>query len=102
VVRAWQAHKIEEKWFYVIAGSFKIVIVKPEEWLRTSEKSAPQEFILKSGDKQLLHVPSGFANGFKALEPGSQLMVFSDFPLSKAGSDDFRFDKSLWYNWENI
>lgn len=99
VVRAWQAHKIEQKWFYVIAGSFKIVIVKPEEWLGASEKSSPQEFILKSGDNRLLHIPGGFANGFQALKPGSQLMVFSDFPIFKAGSDDFRFDKSLWYDW---
>ena len=99
VVRAWQAHKIEQKWFYVIAGSFKVVIVKPEEWLGSSEKLNPQEFILKSGDNRLLHIPGGFANGFKALAPGSQLMVFSDFPISKAGSDDFRFDKSLWYDW---
>ena len=99
VIRAWQAHKIEQKWFYVIAGSFKVVIVKPEEWLGSSEKLNPQEFILKSGDNRLLHIPGGFANGFKALAPGSQLMVFSDFPISKAGSDDFRFDKSLWYDW---
>jgi dTDP-4-dehydrorhamnose 3,5-epimerase len=102
VIRAWQAHKIEQKWFYAIAGSFKIVIVKPEGWPGAPEKLFPQEFILKSGDKQLLHVPGGFANGFKALQPGSQLMVFSDSPISKAGSDDFRFDKSLWYDWENM
>ena len=101
VVRAWQAHKTEQKWFYVITGGFKIVIVKPEEWLGASEKINPQEFILKSGDNRLLHIPGGFANGFKALEPGSRLMVFSDCPISKAGSDDFRFDKSLWYNWDN-
>lgn len=101
VVRAWQAHKIEQKWFYVIAGSFKIVIVKPEEWLGAFEEINSQEFILRKGDDRILYVPGGFANGFKALEPGSQLMVFSDFPLSRAGSDDFRFDKSLWYDWEN-
>ena len=101
VVRAWQAHKIEQKWFYVIAGSFKIVIAKPEEWLGASEKLPLQEFILKSGDNRLLHIPGGFANGFKALKPDSQLMVFSDFPITKAGSDDFRFDKSLWYDWGN-
>jgi dTDP-4-dehydrorhamnose 3,5-epimerase len=100
VVRAWQAHKTEQKWFYVLAGSFKIVIVKPEGWLSASEKTAPQEFILKNGDNRLLHVPGGFANGFQALEPHSRLMVFSDYAIAEAGTDDHRFDKNLWYNWK--
>ena len=100
VVRAWQAHKKEQKWFYVLTGSFKIVIVKPEEWLSTSDKAVPQEFILRNGDNHLLHVPGGFANGFQALESNSKLMVFSDYPIADAGTDDHRFDKNLWYNWE--
>jgi dTDP-4-dehydrorhamnose 3,5-epimerase len=100
IVRAWQAHKKEQKWFYVIEGCFKVVIVKPEQWQHTSKKSVPQEFILKIGKNQLLHIPGGFANGFKALEPYSKLMIFSDFAISDSGTDDYRFDKNLWYNWE--
>lgn len=102
VIRAWQAHKIEQKWFTVLEGSFKIVIVKPGEWLGANENSDPKEYILKSGDNQILHIPGGFANGFQALEPNSRLIVFSDFEFEKAGSDDFRFDKNLWYDWAII
>ena len=99
VVRAWQAHKTEQKWFYVLTGSFKIVIVKPKEWSNAFEQTTPHEFILRNGDNQLLHVPGGFANGFQALERHSKLMVFSDYAIADAETDDHRFDKNLWYKW---
>ena len=99
VVRAWQAHKREQKWFYVIDGSFKMVIVKPADWVPTGEKQYLQEFQLYAGDNKLLHVPGGYASGFRALEPGSKLLVFSEFATADAASDEFRFDKDLWYDW---
>ena len=98
-VRAWQAHKIEQKWFCVIAGSFKVVLVKPDNWETPTHYLLQQEFILSSQKSQVLYIPGGFANGFKALEKNSKLMIFSDFTISEAGKDDFRFDKKLWYNW---
>ena len=99
-VRAWQAHKVEQKWFFVIAGSFKVVLVKPDNWDMPNGDLVHQEFILTSEKSQVLHIPGGFANGLKALEAGSKLMIFSDFTLAEAGKDDFRFDKKLWYNWD--
>jgi dTDP-4-dehydrorhamnose 3,5-epimerase-like enzyme len=100
IVRAWQGHKIEQKWFYVITGSFKINVVKPANWERPSENIIVKEFILGSDTNQVLHIPGGYANGFKALEAHSKLIVFSDLSTADAGKDDFRFDKSLWYDWE--
>lgn len=99
IARAWQAHKEERKWFYLVAGSYKVVLVKPDDWEKPSEKLLTQEFILKSGINPVLHIPGGYANGFKALEAHSKLMVFSDFSIEDAGKDDFRFDKTLWYDW---
>ncbi len=58
------------------------------------------QFILDSAVHEVLHIPGGYANGFKALKAHSRLMVFSDFSMSDAGTDDFRFDKSLWFDWE--
>ncbi len=75
-VRAWQAHKTEQKWFHVIAGSFKMVIVQPDDWDNPSPNLATQEFILNVADNQVLHVPGNFATGFKALEPNSKMIVF--------------------------
>ena len=100
VVRAWQGHKREQKWFYVIAGSFKMVIVKPADWVVPGEEQYLREFRLHAGDNKLLHVPGGYASGFKASEPGSKLLVFSEFAVADAASDEFRFDKDLWYDWQ--
>jgi len=99
IVRAWQAHQKEQKWLHVIKGSFKIVVVKPDDWEMPSQKLFTKVIILKSDSNQLLHIPGGYANGFKALEVNSKLMVFSDFSIANAGEDDFRFDKDLWYDW---
>lgn len=99
IIRAWQAHQIEQKWFYVIQGSFKVVLVKPDNWTNPSADLPHEDFILKSGENHVLHIPGGYANGFQALEPQSKLIVFSNFSMKEAGTDDFRFDKSLWYNW---
>lgn len=100
VVRAWQAHKIEQKWFHVLKGSFKLILVQPDNWTNPSPDLSFQKFILKKGDNQIIHVPGGFANGFQAVEPDSELLVFSDFAMADAGTDDYRFDRNLWYQWE--
>jgi dTDP-4-dehydrorhamnose 3,5-epimerase len=96
VVRAWQGHKIEQKWFYVLGGSFKVILLQPDHWEDPSETLPLNEFILKAADNQVLHIPGGFVNGFKALESNSKMMVFSDFSIEEAGSDDWRFEKEKW------
>ncbi len=100
IVRAWQGHKIEQKWFYVLAGSFKVVIVQPDDWMDPSDSLQMQEFILQSEGNEILHVPGGFANGFKALMPQSKMMVFSDCTVAESSHDNFRFDANKWYNWK--
>ena len=100
VVRAWQGHQKEEKWFYVLEGGFKIVLIKPDNWEHPSDNIEGEEFILQSGKHQVLYVPGGFANGFKALEAKSKIMVFSSFTVEESSNDNFRFDKDLWYNWK--
>lgn len=99
IVRAWQGHQVEQKWFYVTRGSFKIILVQPDNWSSPSRDLSFEEFTLTSDDKEILHIAGGQANGFQALEPNSRLIVFSNFSMKEAGTDDFRFDKNLWYKW---
>jgi dTDP-4-dehydrorhamnose 3,5-epimerase-like enzyme len=99
IVRAWQGHKYEQKWFYVLTGSFKIVIVQPDDWECPDTKLIHREYILSSDSNKVLHIPGGVINGFKAMEPESRLMVFSDLTLEESIMDDFRFDSDLWYQW---
>lgn len=100
VVRAWQGHKQEQKWFYVIAGSFKLVLVKPDDWENPSSKLNSDEFLLSSAEPKVLHVPGGFANGFKALASKSRIMVFSSFTVEESAQDHFRFDQNRWFDWK--
>lgn len=99
VVRAWQGHKVEEKYFHIIQGSFLLAAVKIDNWSDPSKSLVPQKFILSAEESQVLHFPAGFANGFRALEPNSLLIIFSTLTIDEAPKDDFRFDKDLWLNW---
>jgi len=98
-VRAWQAHKREQKWFFVIEGCFKIVLVQPDDWDNPSEDLPAHEFTLEAKSNQVLYIPGNYANGFKALTPGSKMMVFSDFTVEESAGDNFRFNNALWFRW---
>ena len=100
IVRAWQGHKQEQKWFYVIEGAFKLVLVQPDNWMDPSDSLQTEEFILQTERNEILHVPGGLANGFKALIPKSRIMVFSSFTVEESGNDNFRFDANKWYDWK--
>ena len=101
-VRAWQGHKKEQKWFCVTSGSFIIAIVRPDDWENPSADLEVAVFVLSSNSTGVLQVPGGYANGFKALEPRSKVIVFSDFTTEQSSNDSFRFDQSLWHDWNKI
>jgi len=102
IVRAWQGHQNEQKWFYVVQGSFKIVGVKIDDWNDPSSNLDVHEYNLNQHSPGILHMPGGFANGFKANEPGSKLMIFSNFTLQQSASDEYRFNQSKWFDWNNV
>lgn len=84
VVRAWQGHMKETKWFYASKGSFLV---------RTrlmSGNLSNNEYYLRSNRPQVLKIDPGFFNGFQAIEEGSILTVFSDFTLKQSQEDDYR------------
>lgn len=99
VVRAWQAHQKEQKWFQVISGSFLVAVVQPDDWEKPSEELEVKKIVLTANENQILHIPGNFANGFKALEKNSRMIVFSDFSLEESSKDNFRFDSKLWFDW---
>jgi dTDP-4-dehydrorhamnose 3,5-epimerase-like enzyme len=99
VIRAWQGHKKEGKWFHVLNGSFLIVLIEIDNWEAPSENLNYQEFVLHADNNQILHIPNGYANGYKALENDSKLLVYSDATLSESANDDYRFDANRWFDW---
>ena len=91
VVRAWQGHKIEQKWIYCAKGSFNVELIKIENWDNPRLDENIESYILQASNPVLLHIPGGYVNGFSALEEDSSLIVFSDKTLEESGEDDYRF-----------
>lgn len=101
IIRAWQAHKLEKKWFYCTAGAFIVNLVKIDNFESPSDRLQTEQYSLNADLPQVLEVPGGYANGFKATEPESSLIVFSNFTLAQSAEDDFRFSPETWSaHWE--
>lgn len=99
VIRAWHGHQLERKWFYAVKGSFTTAFVKIDDWEHPSPDLKPEVFHLSAGESRVLCIPEGYANGIKAEEPDSTLLVFSDKVLSEAVHDSWRYDSGLWMDW---
>ena len=84
-IRAWQVHQKETKWFHCIKGSFEVKVAD----LLTKEINS---FTLTESEITVLHISSGNANGFKALESDSVLMIFSDMTLEQAKDDNMKLE----------
>ena len=100
IIRAWHAHQYEKKWFYAVKGAFTTAFVKIDNWENPSLDLKPEVFHLSAKDSRILCIPEGYANGIKAEEPDSILMVFSNKILSEAVKDSWRYEPHLWMKWE--
>lgn len=101
VIRAWHAHQFEKKWFYVVKGSFIMAFVKIDNWNNPSSDLKPEIYQLSANKSSMLCIPEGYANGIKANEPDSILLVYSNKKISDALDDSWRYDKMMWMDWEN-
>lgn len=99
VIRAWQGHKLEYKYFYVSFGKFIIAWVPIDNWESPSINLKPSYNIFNSEEPQILAVPPGYANGFKALTKGSIITIYSNFDLIQSENDRWSFSSSLWLDW---
>lgn len=89
-VRGWQGHRIEQRWFSAVTGSFRICLIQIEDWQNPSKDLPIVEFILNAENLDILHVPSGFVSAIRALEDHSKLLLFADYELNEL-KDEFRF-----------
>lgn len=83
IIRAWQGHKKETKWFYVAKGDFLVKTIEMNTHAKT-------EYLMSDAQSEILEIPGGHYNGFEALREDSVLMVFSDMPLEESLKDDWR------------
>ena len=90
-VRGWRAHRIEQRWFYVLSGSFELNLVKIDDWDNPSKDLGIRKELIKSDSMRLLHIPAGYGTAFKALENDSELLVFADYDINHAEYDDYQW-----------
>lgn len=98
LVRGWRAHRIEQRWFYVLSGSFAIRVVKIDNWESASVDLPVDRFVLNTNDNQVLHLSTGYATAFQALEENSELLVFSDYGIENAAKDDYTYPLDYFRN----
>lgn len=91
LVRGWRAHRIEQRWFYVLTGSFSMDLVKIDNWDKPSQDLEIEKIILTAKDNKVLHIPTGYGTAFQALEKGSEILVFADYHLDHAAKDNYTF-----------
>ncbi|RQW04923.1 sugar epimerase, partial [candidate division KSB1 bacterium] len=96
IVRAWQAHKIEAKYFFAVDGAFLIGAVKLDDFENPSPDLSAERFILNSDTPQILYIPPGYANGIHALSEKNLMLIFSTLDLNESMADDYRFASHLW------
>ncbi|WP_312135013.1 WxcM-like domain-containing protein [Sphingobacterium sp.] len=98
LVRGWRAHRIEQRWFYVLSGSFKIFIVKIDNWINPSKDLQVSALILNSMENKVMHLSAGYATAFQAMEENSELLVFSDYRIENAEKDDYTYPLDYFIN----
>lgn len=95
IIRAWQAHKIEKRWFVAINGLFEIKMIKIDCFENPSDDVVIKSFILNSKSMDCLIVEAGFASSIQAIESNSKLLVFSNYRFGEV-NDDYKFNPQKW------
>ncbi len=80
----------------ILAGSAIAAAVHMDDTIHPNKDNEVHRFILSSRKPCLLEIPAGYANGFKALEPGTKVMFFSTSTLEDSKGDDYRFPADYW------
>ncbi|MDR0261944.1 MAG: WxcM-like domain-containing protein [Sphingobacterium sp.] len=98
LVRGWRAHRLEQRWFYVLSGKFSVDVVKIDNWDQTSPNLPIEKVILDTAENKVLHLSAGYGTAFQALKPNSELLVFSDFGIENAQNDDYTYPLEYFKN----
>ena len=98
-VRAWHGHKHEAKAVICMKGAAIVAGVKVDDWANPSKNLPVERFVVSEEKFGALHIPAGYANGFKTLTTDTVLMFLSSSTLEDSASDDIRFEASYWNPW---
>lgn len=95
MVRAWHGHPKEWRVVRCIRGAAKVCVID------MSDMKTVYEFVL-SGDKgEVLHIPKGYANGWKSLRLDTELLYLA--PTHFSDRDDVRIDSDIRKDvWDSV
>ena len=99
IIRAWQGHIQESKYYYPVKGTWLIAWVKMDFSIPEDQWIA-EHIILKASDNNLLFLPPGYANGFRALESDSIITGFS--VPGKEEETLLRWEPQTWLDWNTM
>jgi len=99
-IRAWHGHKKEAKYVYVAKGTALIGAVPLSEIEKGKDAQNVFKTVISSNNPKIVYIPSGYANGFKSLEPGTIIQFFSTSTLQDSLGDDIRFDYDIVNIWK--
>ena len=97
-IRAFHGHMKEAKYVYVASGAILLCIVKLDRSDKPDKKANVKSFVLSGINPEVVYVPPGFANGFKALKKDTKVIFFSTATLKQSLKDDYRFPFDYWGN----
>lgn len=89
-IRGWQGHKVEQRWFAAMKGSFEISVIPIDDFEKPSKDLTIQQYILNDESLTYLHIPSGHITAIQALEEKSKLLVLADYALGEV-QDEIRY-----------
>ena len=94
--RAFHGHMKEEKYVYVTSGEILLCLVHLDDPKNPSKKNKVYKYILNSENPTVVHIPAGYANGFKVLKKDSKVTFYSTHSVEESKNDDFRFSFDYW------
>jgi len=77
----------KSQYFKCIRGSFVVAWKKIDDFNNPTDNNKVGFTVLKESENNVLSISAGFANGLKALESNSEIMVFSDYKLGESLDD---------------
>lgn len=101
-IRAWQGHQFEKKYFYPVTGSFLVAWVKIDDFRNPSKNLIPEFHIISASSSEIISIPKGYANGLKAMEPNSEILIFSNMSLEESLDENIRFPADWWMDWQAL
>ncbi len=90
IVRAWQGHKIEQRWFTAVEGKFRIQLIQVDNWDHPNSNLPKIEFIIQSETLDTLHIPGGYISSIQSLKEKSKLIAMTDYHLGEI-DDEYKY-----------